>query len=106
MIRVFLVASLGLYAVFAAGCSGPGDPPPPLAVEASAESKPAPGSVPVCDDHEPGCPCDEPGQSADCGRVKRIAGNYVWCAMGHQTCTEDGEWGACLGDQTATGAAP
>ncbi len=42
MIRVFFVASLGLCAAFVAGCSGAGDPPPPLAVEASAESKPAP----------------------------------------------------------------
>lgn len=106
MIRVFVVACLSLCTVFAAGCSGAGDPPPPLAVEASAESKLAPGSVAVCENHEQGCPCDEPGQQTDCGRIKRIAGNYVWCATGHQVCTDDGEWGACTGDQVDSSATP
>ena len=104
MIRLFLIATLGLCTAFSAGCSGAGDPPPPMAVEASADTKQAPSSVEVCQNHEEGCPCDEPGQVTDCGRIKRVDGDYVWCATGHQTCTDDGEWGKCKGDQIDTSA--
>ena len=55
----------------------------------------------VCQNHEEGCPCDEPGDVKECGRIKRVTGDYVWCSTGHQTCTEDGMWGNCIGDQIA-----
>jgi len=105
MIRLFLLAGLALYTVFAAGCSGAGDPPPPMPVAAIDASKEAPSSVEVCQNHEEGCPCDQPGETTDCGRIKRVQGNYVWCATGHQVCSDDGEWGTCKGDIDATGAA-
>ena len=104
MIRIFVVAALGFFSVFAAGCSGAGDPPPPLAVQASADTRPALSAVEACQDHEQGCPCDEPGQVVECGRIKRVSGNYVWCATGHQTCTDDGDWGKCQGDEIAPAA--
>ena len=105
MIRLFIVGSLSLYAVFLAGCSAAGDPPPPMAALDGQETKPVPSSAEVCQNHEEGCPCDEPGEVTDCGRIKRVQGNYVWCATGHQTCSEDGEWGKCKGDVDATGSA-
>ncbi|HEX3773295.1 MAG TPA: hypothetical protein VHV51_02465 [Polyangiaceae bacterium] len=107
MIRIFVLAALGLCTASLAGCSGADAPPPPVSVEASAETKASPTPTDeTCQDHEAGCPCDEPGQVVDCGRIKRIEGNYVWCATGHQTCTMDGEWGQCTGDQidTSTGS--
>ena len=33
MIRFFLLATLGLYTVLGTGCSAPGDPPPPNAMD-------------------------------------------------------------------------
>jgi hypothetical protein len=104
MIRLFLVAGLGLYTVFATGCSGAGDPPPPMDVEATNAPKTAPSSVEVCQNHEEGCPCDVPGETTDCGRIKRVEGDYVWCSTGHQVCTDDGEWGKCKGDVDTTQA--
>ena len=104
MIRLFLIASLALNIVFATGCSGAGDPPPPMPVESVNASKEAPSSAEVCQNHEEGCPCDLPGETTDCGRIQRVQGNYVWCATGHQVCTDDGEWGKCKGDVDATGA--
>jgi len=106
MIRVFLLTALGMYTVFATGCSGAGDPPPPMAVDPPAETKPTPSSAEVCQNHEEGCPCDNPGETTDCGRIKRVEGDYVWCATGNQVCSEDGVWGKCSGDQIDTSAAP
>src|SRR5450432_3236655 len=98
MIRLFLVGTLGLCMLFGVGCSGAGDPPPPMAVTDTSETKPMPSSAEVCQNHEEGCPCDQPGETTDCGRIKRVEGNYVWCATGHQVCTDDGEGGKCKGD--------
>jgi len=106
MIRIFLVAALALTSSVLAGCSGGSDLPPPMEVADTSASKPAPTSnADVCEDHDEGCPCYEPGASIDCGRVKRVAGDYVWCATGHQTCSADGKWGKCTGDQVAGGDA-
>ncbi len=46
-----------------------------------------------------GCPCDDEGSVAECGKVLRSSGDYLWCSVGHRTCT-DGEWGECVGDRT------
>jgi hypothetical protein len=106
MIRLFLVATLGLCTAFLAGCSSAGEPPPPMDVEAVSATKAAPSPAEVCQNHEEGCPCDNPGEVTDCGRIKRVEGNYVWCATGHQTCSEDGDWGQCKGDVDIGAAAP
>ena len=106
MNRFFSAGTWALLSLFAAGCSGAGDPPPPMSVEASPETRPTPSSAGVCQNHEEGCPCDEPDQVVECGRFKRVEGNYVWCATGHQTCSWDGVWGKCTGDVDATSSAP
>ena len=102
MIRLFAVASLSL-SVLSVGCSSAVDASAPVASFDPTLLAP-PMSPEVCANHEAGCPCDEPGQTVECGRVRRVAGDYVWCATGKQTCAIDGEWGKCSGDEVA--AAP
>jgi len=101
MIRIFLLASLGLFTVLATGCSAGNDPNPPMLAAGEATTMAAPTSVAVCANHEVGCPCDKPDEVVDCGRVKRVAGDYVWCSTGTQTCSYEGVWGACTGDTVA-----
>jgi hypothetical protein len=101
MIRCFLVATLGLFAVLCSGCSAAGDSNPPFIAAYDPAMMAAPTSPDVCDNHEAGCPCDKPGETSDCGRIKRISGDYVWCSTGTQICSEDGLWGKCTGDQLA-----
>ena len=100
MIRYFLFASLAVYMALGTGCSSADQNPPMLAAGDSA-AMPTPTAPEVCADHAQGCPCDEPGATVECGRVKRIAGDYVWCSTGKQTCDEYGSWGACSGDAIA-----
>jgi len=101
MIRVFLSAAFGLCLCLAGvGCSAPEDPSAPM-LSGEEAPKPMPSSTDVCADHHAGCPCDEPQQTVDCGRVKRVVNGYVWCSNGTQTCSEDGVWGECVGDQVA-----
>ncbi|MEO8904164.1 MAG: hypothetical protein ABI488_17560 [Polyangiaceae bacterium] len=96
--RVLLLATFGLCTLLGTGCSGAGDPPPPMAAPADTVAMAAPDAPVVCANHEAGCPCDTPHDLIDCGRVKRVAGDYVWCSTGMQECT-DGKWGACTGDE-------
>jgi hypothetical protein len=105
MIRVFLVAAFGLFTALGTGCGGSGDPSAPMMGDSSTTAIAAPDVNDVCANHEAGCPCDKPGDSIDCGRVKRYAGDYVWCSTGMQTCEDDGTWGKCIGDETADTAA-
>jgi hypothetical protein len=106
MIRLFAIVTLGLCTVFGTGCGGAGDPPPPMPSVDTADTKPMPSAIEVCQNHEEGCPCDEPGTTTDCGQIKRVEGNYVWCSTGTQTCTEDGEWGKCTGATIDMSKAP
>jgi hypothetical protein len=101
MFRCFLIATLALYAVLGTGCSSAGDQAPPLMAAFGPATMAMPTSPDACDNHQEGCPCDKPGETTDCGRIKRISGDYVWCSTGTQTCTEDGQWGKCTGDQLA-----
>jgi hypothetical protein len=101
MIRVFLLATLGLYTALATGCSAADDKSPPMLAAGDTTTMAAPTSVDVCANHEEGCPCDKPDETIDCGRVKRVAGDYVWCSTGTQTCSYEGTWGKCTGDATA-----
>ena len=104
MIRICLIAALSL-SVLVTGCSSAGESNAPL-LDTSFDPTlmAAPSTPDACANHEAGCPCDYPGATTECGRVKRVAGDYVWCSTGKQTCSEDGAWGKCSGDQLA--AAP
>jgi hypothetical protein len=101
MIRRFLVATLGLFAVLSTGCSSTADSNAPLMAAYDPAMMAVPTSPDPCGNHEAGCPCDKPFETIECGRVKRISGDYVWCSTGAQTCSEDGMWGKCTGDQLA-----
>ena len=103
--RVFCLAALAICTVLGTGCSSAGDHEPPLlATEGANKPMPTPSAPDACANHEPGCPCDEPGEVTECGRIKRVAGDYVWCSTGTQTCDQYGSWGACIGDQVAGSA--
>ena len=41
-----------------------------------------------------GCPCEEEGETVDCGETLASEGDVVTCSMGRRTC-EDGSWSAC-----------
>ena len=99
--RVFCLAALAICTVFGTGCSSAGDDAPPMLAAEGEKPMPTPSAPDVCGNHEPGCPCDQPGETTDCGRIKRVAGDYVWCSTGTQTCDQNGFWGACVGDQVA-----
>lgn len=101
MNRIFLLATLGLITVLGSGCSGAGDPNPPMLAAGDPTMMASPTAPETCGNHEEGCPCDLPGEQTDCGRVKRVAGDYVWCSTGTQTCDQYGSWGKCTGDQVA-----
>ena len=104
MNRFLSFAALAICTLLGTGCSSAGDAPPPaLAIEANKPMA-SPTSAEVCANHEQGCPCDLPGETTECGRIKRVAGDYVWCSTGTQTCDEYGSWGACTGDQVADAA--
>ncbi|HYQ30194.1 MAG TPA: hypothetical protein VER04_23350 [Polyangiaceae bacterium] len=100
-IRFFSFAALALCTLLASGCSSAGDNNPPMLASNGSQPMAAPSAPEVCANHEQGCPCDQPGETTDCGRIKRVAGDYVWCSTGMQTCDDDGNWGACIGDQVA-----
>ena len=102
MNRIFLLATLGLFTVLGSGCSGAGDPNPPMLAAGDPTMMAGPSAPGTCGNHEEGCPCDMPGELTDCGRVKRVAGDYVWCSTGTQTCDQYGSWGKCAGDQIAS----
>lgn len=49
-----------------------------------------------CDSRpSPGCPCEEQGQSASCGRAYAKIGSQLMCGQGVTTCA-DGHWGECV----------
>ncbi|MEI9937105.1 MAG: hypothetical protein WDO69_07755 [Pseudomonadota bacterium] len=102
MNRIFFFAALAICTVLGTGCSSADDTNPPmLATDGAAKPMATPTAPEVCANHEQGCPCDQPGETTDCGRIKRVAGDYVWCSTGMQTCDQYGSWGACIGDQVA-----
>jgi len=102
MNRFFYLAALTLCAVLGTACSGGEDGNPPMLASEPTKPMATPSAPEVCANHEEGCPCDMPGETTDCGRIKRVAGDYVWCSTGIQTCDQYGSWGACVGDQVAT----
>ena len=104
MNRIFWFAALVIGTVLGTGCSSAGDANPPMLTSDGTKPMATPTAPEVCANHEQGCPCDEPGEVTDCGRIKRVAGDYVWCSTGVQTCDQYGAWGACVGDQVAASA--
>jgi hypothetical protein len=53
-------------------------------------------TVDRCASPQEGCPCDNEGESLDCGKVVDTYDDYVVCSPGTRTCT-DGLWGECIG---------
>lgn len=104
MNRVFYFAALAICTVLGTGCSSTDDANPPMLASAGSMPMSAPTTPDLCANHEQGCPCDQPGETTDCGRIKRVAGDYVWCSTGTQTCDQYGSWGVCTGDQVAASA--
>ena len=102
MNRFFYFAGLSIGMLLCTGCSSAGDNNPPMLASGASEPMATPSAPEVCANHEQGCPCDQPGETTDCGRIKRVAGDYVWCSTGIQTCDQYGSWGACIGDRVAT----
>jgi hypothetical protein len=101
MIRNLMIAGFCLFSALGTGCSAAGDPNPPMLAAGDPMMMATPGAPEACANHEEGCPCDIPGETTDCGRIKRVAGDYVWCSTGTQTCDQYGSWGKCTGDQVA-----
>lgn len=42
-----------------------------------------------------GCPCEEDGARAECGKVLSKIGDQITCGYGYSTCSE-GAWGPCI----------
>lgn len=42
-----------------------------------------------------GCPCQNPGEAADCGEVMETSGERVLCSRGERLCQDNGTWGSC-----------
>ena len=105
MIRTLALTGLALCMALLGACSS-ADPSPPMLAAGDAPLLAPPSAPAVCANHEAGCPCDEPGAVIECGRVKRIVGDYVWCSTGMQTCDQYGSWGKCTGDQVAAAPNP
>ncbi len=92
MVRVSLLASLGLLAV-ASSC---GDDRPGAAVDGFNNDPEG-----LCATPSTGCPCGPEGASTGCGTVKQQIGDYVQCSMGNRKCT-GGRWGECNGTRIVT----
>lgn len=102
MIRNCELLAFGfIVALFGAGCSAPDDHAPPILAPTDVQVLTVPRVATACENHEQGCPCDDPGEVIDCGRVNRVVGDYVWCSTGMQTCDAFGTWGQCQGDALA-----
>lgn len=60
------------------------------------------GAETSCGTPNDGCPCDEIGETTDCGKIQVQLGDEVQCMMGTRTCLPSGTWGACGGDNVST----
>ncbi len=87
---------LAFCALLLAGCQGGARP---LPQELNAEGVDG-GRVDLdrCARPNDDCPCDEPGETLECGSTQRKADSYVWCSLGTRTC-EAGRWSECTGDR-------
>jgi hypothetical protein len=59
-----------------------------------------------CTKPNTGCPCEDVGETVDCGKVVIRSGDYVTCSYGKRECLSEGVWGECIGDQITTKYAP
>ena len=95
---VWIVVALCLSLL---GCSSSSDRAPAAGETDAGSTLPPPSGNP-CDTPTEGCACNDPGQTVDCGQVKRISGDYISCSNGQRTCSEDGKWSECIGDAIST----
>jgi hypothetical protein len=51
-----------------------------------------------CARHATGCPCDQEGQTVECGIVHQQFGDYVRCTPGYRAC-QNGAWSDCTTDR-------
>ncbi|MBN1609152.1 MAG: hypothetical protein JW940_21160 [Polyangiaceae bacterium] len=65
-----------------------------------------PTAVDKCAKPNTGCPCEDIGETVDCGKVIIRSGDYVTCSYGERECLPEGVWGECIGDQITTKYAP
>ena len=97
-LSVWLLVALGAAGAIAA-CS---NAPLPLGDMGGFDAG-KPGDI--CAHPNAGCACAVDDQVVDCGRVEKVEGSYVTCAMGKRTCNA-GKWGECIGDQITTHSLP
>jgi hypothetical protein len=98
-VRYKLVFGLALAGAVVIACTSDR----PNAADQTGYAPPIGGTQ--CDHPNPGCPCDVPGLTADCGRVESRTGDVVLCAEGTTTC-DGAHWAACdtVGGQVETHA--
>jgi hypothetical protein len=97
----WLLALGGVASVLLTACGPsqePGDP-------GGSQGGPDASAAGLCATPNTGCPCNDPGQTVDCGSVVQQSGGYVTCSEGTRTCGVGG-WGECLGQFITTKAAP
>jgi hypothetical protein len=51
----------------------------------------------ACTPGAEGCPCDQDGSLAKCGKIVSSSGDYVTCSVGYSTCNGT-TWGPCVGN--------
>jgi hypothetical protein len=103
-LRVTAIAGALLWA-----CAGGDERPAPndsRAERSTEEGGAGPTPVDKCKTPNTGCPCDDVGETVDCGKVAIRSGDYVTCSYGKRECLPDGVWGECIGDQQTTKYAP
>lgn len=87
---------------FGAGCADHSHAPRYRSSAYSARES----GVSVCLSPATGCPCERPGELADCGEVVTRADDYVTCRQGVRSCSDSGVWGECAGDLVLISAEP
>lgn len=82
----------------AVGCAG-SEQEHPAAYQYEANPASVKNKVDRCAMVNEGCPCSDPGEILDCGKIVVKVDDYESCYAGSRLCAEDGTWGACLPDQ-------
>jgi hypothetical protein len=79
-------------------CGGePQEHPDMYVVEQATKVAPKP-TIDTCTSPSEGCPCENPGEIIDCGRVSVKVDDYETCFDGSRLCNGTGKWGACEPD--------
>ena len=91
-----LVAALGLALLM--GCSGTETEHPALYDYGATPD--TPNSVDRCSQSNTGCPCENPGEIIDCGKISLKVDGYETCYAASRLCSDDKTLGPCVPDQT------